>query len=199
MLKKLLVLFSLVILSMSSLNAQENKMFQTVNKKDATLVKTDSSKSFCNVCGMHLTKFYKTSHATTFKNGHKEQYCSIRCQANIHNNHADKIKQIEVVDAKSLKLIDAQTAIYVVGSSKKGTMSPVSKYAFEKKEDALVFQKKFGGEIHNFEDTLKIAKKSLSKDTVAVSKKRMMMAKKGKKIYASMCKQDKFPEFNSIG
>lgn len=199
MLKKLLVLFSFMILSLSSLNAQENKMFQTVNEKDATLVKTDSSKQFCNVCGMHLTKFYKTSHATTFKNGYKEQYCSIRCQANIHNNHANKIKTIEVVDTKSLKLIDAKTATYVVGSSKKGTMSTISKYAFEKKVDALEFQKNFGGKLHNFEETLNLAKKSLSNDTVAISKKRMMMAKKGKKIYASMCKQDKFPEFNSIG
>lgn len=199
MLKKLLVLFTALVLSTSLLNAQDNKMFQTVKPSEATLVKTDSSKSFCNVCGMHLTKFYKTSHATTFKNGKKEQYCSIRCQAHIHNDHADKIKQIEVVDTKSLKLIDAKKATYVVGSSKKGTMSAISKYAFEKKEDALSFQENFGGEIHSFEETLKIAKDSLSKDTMATTKKRMMMAKKGKKIYSSMCKQDKFPEFNSVG
>lgn len=199
MLKRLIVLFAAVILSTSLLNAQDNKMFQTVKPSEATLVKTDSSKHFCNVCGMHLTKFYKTSHATTFKNGHKEQYCSIRCQAQIHNDHADKIKKVEVVDTKSLKLVDAKTAIYVVGSSKKGTMSPISKYAFEKKEDALAFQKKFGGTLHSFDETLQIAKESFTKDTMSITKKRMMMAKKGKKIYASMCKQDKFPEFNSIG
>ena len=199
MLKKLLVLFTFMLLSTSLLNAQDNKMFQTVKPSEATLVKTDSSKEFCNVCGMHLTKFYKTNHATTFKNGHKEQYCSIRCQAHIHNNHADKIENIQVVDTKSLKLIDAKIATYVVGSSKKGTMSPVSKYAFEEKEDALAFQKNFGGEIHTFDETLKIAKDSLSKDTMAVNKKRVMMAKKGKNIYSSMCKQDKLPEFNSVG
>ena len=42
-------------------------MFQTVEAKDATLVKTDSSKEFCDVCGMHLTKYYKTSHTAEFK------------------------------------------------------------------------------------------------------------------------------------
>jgi len=199
MLKKLLVLFSFIVLSLSSLNAQDNKMFQTVKSSDATLVKKGSAKQFCNVCGMHLTKFYKTNHVTTFKNDKKEQYCSIHCQANIHANHADKIKLIQVVDTKSLKLINAKTAIYVVGSSKKGTMSAISKYAFAIKKDALQFQKKFGGKIHNFEETLKIAKKSFSKDTTVIAKKRMMMAKKGKKIYASMCKQDKVPVFNSIG
>ena len=55
-----LVLF-LLILVFSNLNAQE--MFQSVKPEEATLVKTDSSKEFCNVCGMHLTKYYKTSHA----------------------------------------------------------------------------------------------------------------------------------------
>ena len=199
MLQRILVLFILMTTSTSLINAQDNKMFQTVKPSKATLVKTDSSKDFCNVCGMHLTKYYKTNHATTFKNDKKEQYCSIRCQAHVHNDHALKIKQIDVVDTKSLKLIDAKSAIYVVGSSKKGTMSPVSKYAFGDKEDALDFQKKFGGEIHSFEETLKIAKASLSKDTIAVTKKRVSMARKGKKIYLSMCKQDKFPEFNSIG
>jgi len=199
MLKKLLVLFTFMLLSTSLLNAQENKMFQTVKPSEATLVKNDSSKQFCNVCGMHLTKFYKTNHATTFKNEKKEQYCSIHCKAHIHENHADKIKKVEVVDTNTLKFIDAKTAFYVVGSSKKGTMSPVSKYAFKKKEDALAFKKNFGGEIHTFDETLKIAKKSLTKDTMAVTKKRVVMAKKGKKIYTSMCKQDKFPEFNSVG
>jgi nitrous oxide reductase accessory protein NosL len=199
MLKKLLVLFTFMLISTSLLNAQENKMFQTVKPSEATLVKNDSSKNFCNVCGMHLPKFYKTNHATTFKNGKKEQYCSIHCQAHIHQNHADKIEKIDVVDTNTLKFIDAKTATYVVGSSKKGTMSPVSKYAFEKKEDALAFQKNFGGEIYNFDETLKIAKDSLTKDTMAVTKKRVTMAKKGKNIYSSMCKQDKTPSFNSVG
>ena len=74
----------------TNLNAQE--MFQTVEAKDATLVKTDSSKEFCNVCGMHLTKYYKTSHTAEFKNGHKEQYCSLHCLAEVHKNY-EKSKQ----------------------------------------------------------------------------------------------------------
>jgi copper chaperone NosL len=86
-------LFALIF---TNLNADE--MFQSVEAKNATLVKTDSSKDFCNVCGMHLTKFYKTNHTTEFKNGHKEQYCSLHCQAQIHRDYEDKIKKIQVVD-----------------------------------------------------------------------------------------------------
>ena len=81
-----------------STNIFAQDMFQTVEAKDATLVKTDSSKEFCNVCGMHLTKYYKTNHSAEFKNGHKEQYCSLHCLAEVHKNYEDKIKQTLVVD-----------------------------------------------------------------------------------------------------
>ena len=191
------LLIFLFAFTLTLLNANEN--FQAVDPKDATLVKTDSSKEFCNVCGMHLTKYYKTNHISEFKNGHKEQYCSIHCQAQIHEDYQDKIKSIEVVDTNSLKLIDAKKAFYVVGSSKEGTMSPISKYAFSTKEEALGFQKKFGGEVHNFEETLKIAKDGLSKDFEILDEKRVPIAKKGKKIFESMCDTNNIKEFNSIG
>ena len=187
----------LLILNISF--AQEMQMFQTVPKDKATLVKTDSSKEFCNVCGMHLTKFYKTSHATEFKNGHKEQYCSLHCQAKIHTNFEDKIKTIQVVDTNSLKLIDAKTATYVVGSSKKGTMSPVSKYAFSTIEQAKEFKAKFGGEIKTFDEALKIAKDSMFDDMAKLENKKRAMAVKGKKIYETMCKESSKIEFVSVG
>ena len=187
----------LLILNISF--AQEMQMFQTVPKEKATLVKTDSSKEFCNVCGMHLTKFYKTSHVTEFKNGHKEQYCSLHCQAKIHNDFEDKIKIIEVVDTNSLKLIDAKKAFYVVGSSKKGTMSPVSKYAFSTLEDAQKFKNEFGGEIKTFDEALKIAKDSMFEDMSKLEDKQRTMATKGKKIYETMCKESPKNEFNSVG
>ncbi|GGD34499.1 hypothetical protein GCM10012288_05570 [Malaciobacter pacificus] len=191
--KILLILIS-TILSFSY--AQE--MFQTVNPKDATLVKSDSSKEFCNVCGMHLTKFYKTNHVTEFKNGHKEQYCSIHCQAKVDEAFKEKIKHVQVVDTNSLELIDAKSAFYVVGSSKKGTMSMVSKYAFLSEKEAKEFQKEFGGEIHNYNEALKIAKDDFKNDDKAINQKRIKVAQKGKKIYESLCKEVS-KEFNSIG
>ena len=181
----------------TNLNAQE--MFQTVEAKDATLVKTDSSKEFCDVCGMHLTKYYKTSHTAEFKNGHKEQYCSLHCLAEVHKNYEDKIKNIQVVDTNSLKLIDAKKAFYVVGSSKEGTMSPVSEYAFLNKDEALKFKNEFGGDIHTFDESLKLSKDRLEKDSIALNEKRVPMAIKGKKIFETMCDTKLQKEFNSIG
>ncbi len=195
--KSISLLIFLFAFIFTNLNASE--MFQTVEAKDATLVKTDSAKEFCNVCGMHLTKYYKTNHVAEFKNGHKEQYCSLHCLAEVHKNYADKIKIIQVVDTNSLKLIDATKAFYVVGSSKEGTMSSVSEYAFLTKEEALKFQKEFGGEIHNFDETLKLSKERLNKDNLTLDEKRIPMAIKGKKIFETMCEGKLEKDFNSIG
>ena len=79
--KSISLLIFLFAFIFTNLNASE--MFQTIEAKDATLVKTDSAKEFCNVCGMHLTKYYKTNHVAEFKNGHKEQYCSLHCLAEV--------------------------------------------------------------------------------------------------------------------
>lgn len=195
--KKIAIILMLGLVSLFA--AGNQKMFQTVEKDQATLVKTGSDKMFCNVCGMHLTKFYKTSHVVEFKNGHKEQYCSIHCLSEIKRDHGDKLKKIEVVDVNSLKLIDVNKAFYVVGSSKKGTMTMTSKYAFKTQKEAKEFQSKFGGEIKSFEDTVKLATAGLQKDYMSIAKKRGKMAKMGKKVYSKMCKQDSMPDFNSIG
>ena len=196
--KKILGLFIFLFgMFFSSLNAAE--MFQTVEAKDATLIKTDSSKEFCNVCGMHLTKYYKTNHTAEFKNGHQEQYCSLHCLSEVHKDYEQKIKNIQVVDTNSLKLIDAKKAFYVVGSSKEGTMSPISEYAFSTKIEAEKFKKDFGGEIHTFEETLKLSKDKLDKDNEILDEKRVPIAIKGKKIFESMCDVNQIKEFNSIG
>ena len=196
--KKILGLFIFLFgIVFSNLNAAE--MFQTVETKDATLIKTDSSKEFCNVCGMHLTKYYKTNHTAEFKNGHQEQYCSLHCLSEVHKDYEQKIKNIQVVDTNSLKLIDAKKAFYVVGSSKEGTMSPISEYAFSTKIEAEKFKKEFGGEIHTFEETLKLSKDKLDKDNEILDEKRVPIAIKGKKIFESMCDVNQIKEFNSIG
>ncbi len=132
------------------------KMFQTVDPKDAILVQKGEGKNACVICGMNLTKFYKTSHIATY--GDKEvQYCSIHCLED-HLNSGAEVKNPQVVDVTSLKFIPVLEAYYVVGSDLKGTMSRVSKYAFSSLEDAKAFQKKHGGEIMDFRAALEKAK-----------------------------------------
>jgi len=105
-------------------------------------------------------KFYKTSHSAKV-NGKQKQFCSIHCLAQTINSKK-KVTDIQVVDAVGLEFIDANKAFYVVHSNKKGTMSRVSKYAFKTKQEALAFQKRFGGKIMNFKEALQVAQKDFT-------------------------------------
>jgi nitrous oxide reductase accessory protein NosL len=133
--------------------------FQTVSAEQAILVQKGQGRDSCIICGMHLQAFYKTNHAADTKTGTKKQYCSIHCV--VHDNEINKtdLLNLKVVDTNSLKFIRADKAFYVVGSSKPGTMSRTSKYAFAKKSEAEAFSKKFGGKIMNLHDTYTVAMK----------------------------------------
>lgn len=163
------------------------KMFQSVPADKATILQTGDAKSFCPECGMNLPMFYKTNHAATV-DGKVKQYCSLHCVVSDMEKGL-KLDDIKVVDNHSLKFVDATKALYVVGSSKKGTMSMVSKYAFASKVNADAFAKENGGKVVAFEDALKTAKSDTAKDNAMVSKKQAMMAKKGEMVYSKMCEK----------
>ncbi|MDY0320878.1 MAG: nitrous oxide reductase accessory protein NosL [Arcobacteraceae bacterium] len=194
MFKKLLM--SLLIAITTFAYANPNKMFQTVDVKEATLLQTTKDKLYCPNCGMHLPKFYKTNHAVKLKDGTYRQYCSIYClveemELTVLKGKHDTIKEILVVDVPSLKFIDAKKAYYVVGSSVKGTMTMTSKYAFEKVEDAITFMNTYGGEVKSFDEAYKIALLDFAKDTALVYDNRStMMYKNGEKLYNTKCNKE---------
>jgi nitrous oxide reductase accessory protein NosL len=176
------------------------KMYQTVSQDKAILLQKTKDKLYCPNCGMHLVKFYKTSHAIKLKNNNFLQYCSIHClfEALYHINKND-IKKILVVANDTLKFIDVKKAYYVVGSKIKGTMTQNSKYAFKNKNKALQFIKKYGGKIVDFNNALEITKKDFENDNTLISKKRAKKYKKGQKIYDALCKKiDNFDRFKTI-
>ena len=127
--------------------------FQTVSAKQAILVQKGENRESCVICGMNLPTFYKTSHAAETKTGAKRQYCSLHCVVEDNEINKTDLVNLKVVDTNSLKFISVYKAFYVVGSSKPGTMSRTSKYAFAKKSEAEAFAKKFGGKVMNFNDT----------------------------------------------
>ena len=163
------------------------KMFQAVPKGKATLLQEGKAKACCPECGMTLPMFYKTNHAATV-NGKVKQYCSIHCLVE-DMEKGSKLTDIKVVDTNSLKFIDASTAFYVIGSSKKGTMTTVSKYAFATKAEAEAFAKANGGEVTDFNGALKAAKADFDQDSKMVAQKQAMMAKKGEMMYGKMCQK----------
>ncbi len=147
-------LFFALVMSVSFLNAF---MFQSVSPEQAHLLQYGKNARYCANCGMDLIVFYKTSHAAKV-NKEQKQFCSLHCLAEVIRSKAH-VSDIKAVDAKSLRWIDAKKAYYVVGSSMKGTMSRISKYAFKNYSDAKEFQELKGGEIVRFDKALALAMK----------------------------------------
>ena len=163
------------------------KMFQMVPAGKATILQKGDAKMFCPECGMTLPMFYKTNHVATV-DGKVKQYCSLHCVVE-DAKKGSQLTDVKVVDVNSLKFIDANKAIYVVGSSKKGTMTMVSKYAFASKVNAEAFAKENGGEVVDYAGAYKVAEADFDKDTAMVAKKQDMMAKKGEMMYGKMCQK----------
>ncbi len=185
--KKLLFLFLFSALFIN-LNATSFSKKATVEPE---LTQKGEEKHWCPVCGMHIESFYKTSHAAKLENGTNRQYCSIRCLAKDKEEYGIDNNHIQVVDAKTQKLINAKEAFYVVGSKVKGTMAIKSKIAFEKEEDAKEFKKKYKGEIVSFQEALKKAQEDLKTDTKKFKNKKIKKVyPKGKKIFEKLCNQD---------
>ena len=138
----------------------EKKMerFQAVALDKATMLQTGEAKHSCPECGMKLPMFYKTNHAAT-SNGKVKQYCSIHCLVDDKMNNKSEVSNIKVVAVDTLKFIDVNDAIYVVGSEKKGTMSGLSKYAFEGRMSARRFAAENQGQVMSFDEAYAYAKK----------------------------------------
>ena len=168
---------------------QGKENFRAVSKDQAQMLQEGKNKAYCPICGMTLPMFYKTNHAADDAKGNTHQYCSIVCEVEDSVKNGKKLTNHKVVDNTTLKFIDSKKAFFVVGSNKPGTMSVVSKYAFGTKTAAQKFAKMNGGEVMNFDALYKKVEADLAKDLAATKKRQAKAAKKGKMIYAKMCKQ----------
>jgi len=119
-----------------------------IENSEYTLVQKGAYKNACIRCGMNLKKFYKTSHIAQDETTNY-QYCSLHCLED-HLGDGIKLKNPQVLALDKMKFMNVYDVYYVVGSSKKGTMSRVSKFAFSTKKEAEVFQFYNGGKIMDF-------------------------------------------------
>ena len=139
-------------------NGDKFKRFQSVELEKTTMLQKGANRYNCPICGMKLPMFYKTNHSAT-SNGKVKQYCSIHCLADDKHNNKSELKDMKVVAIDTLKFIDVKDAIYVVGSDKSGTMSSLSKYAFEGRMSARRFAKEYQGRIMKFDEAYAYALK----------------------------------------
>jgi nitrous oxide reductase accessory protein NosL len=111
----------------------------------------------CKKCGMDRTKFSHSRMLVTYADGSNSGTCSINCVVTDMKASKKEVKFYLVGDYNTKKLIDAKTAAWVIGGSKKGVMTSVPKWAFANKKDAEAFIKQNGGKPATFDEALKAA------------------------------------------
>jgi nitrous oxide reductase accessory protein NosL len=117
----------------------------------------------CKKCGMDRTKFGHSRMIVTYTDGSSTGTCSINCVVTDMKSGSNKtVKSFQVADYNSRKLIDAKTATWVIGGSKKGVMTAVAKWAFVDKKRAEAFIKENGGKLATFDEALKESEKELA-------------------------------------
>jgi copper chaperone NosL len=121
--------------------------------------KVEAPKS-CKVCGMDRSMFAQSRMLIVYSDGESVGTCSLHCVATqLKENPGKKARSLLVADCKSRTLIDAQSAIWVIGGEKSGVMTELAKWAFAKKEDADAFVKVNGGKIAGFNEAMALAEK----------------------------------------
>jgi nitrous oxide reductase accessory protein NosL len=107
----------------------------------------------CVNCGMNRETYAFSRVLIVFDDTLKAGTCSIACAHKVAaDNASKKITSLKVADFTSQKLIDAQTAIWVVGGKKPGVMSSTPVWAFSDKGGAKKFIAAFGGKLATFQD-----------------------------------------------
>jgi copper chaperone NosL len=129
----------------------------------------------CKYCGMNRETFAHSRMLTEYADGTKEGTCSLHCTAVDLALNLDKApKTIQVGDYGTKGLINAETAVWVIGGSKPGVMTKNAKWAFANKDDAEKFQRDNGGRIAGFDEALEASYKDLAEDTKMIRERRKM-------------------------
>jgi copper chaperone NosL len=118
----------------------------------------------CGFCGMDRKAYGYSRMLVRYGDGTEIGVCSLNCAViEISGNPGKKVKQLLVADRDSRKLIDAETAIWVMGGSKPGVMTKRPKWAFASRGAADAFIRSHGGEIVSWAQALDAARLATAK------------------------------------
>jgi copper chaperone NosL len=132
----------------------------------------------CQYCGMDREKFAHSRVLIEYDDGSIVPTCSIHCAVVDLALNIDKTpKAIRLGDYGTKMLIDAESAVWVIGGNKMGVMTRRAKWAFEKKGDAEKFISENGGTVVVFDDVMKAAYEDMYQDTKMIREKRKMSKK----------------------
>jgi len=137
----------------------------------------------CPYCGMDRKKWHHSRHLIHYSDNMVDPTCSLHCAAIGLSLNIDRHpKAIYVADYGSDQvikpLIDADNAIYLVGSDLPGTMTKQSKMAFSSKKMASSMLSSKGGEVGDFDFAVTKGYLNMAADSAMIRKKRAARKKK---------------------
>ncbi|HSB33134.1 MAG TPA: nitrous oxide reductase accessory protein NosL [Nitrospirota bacterium] len=116
----------------------------------------------CYNCGMNRNAWARTRCEFTTSKG-TLYTCSVYCVVVLGMKLKETPRNVRVADyLHPDKMLEAEQAYFVVGSTARGTMSAVSKIAFEEKQAAAAFSARYGGRVAGFKDVLDAARSEVS-------------------------------------
>lgn len=117
----------------------------------------------CKYCGMNRTAFSHSRMVVTYQDGSSTGTCSINCSViDMKEQPGKAVKALQVGDYNSKKLIDAKSAVWVIGGKKKGVMTMVAKWAFSDKKAADAFVGEYGGRLSTYDQVVATTENELS-------------------------------------
>lgn len=130
----------------------------------------------CTLCDMDRNQFAFSRILVTYDDASASGYCSLHCAAISMAIHLDKTPmKIEAGDYDTRELINAETAVWVIGGDTPGVMTHRAKWAFKERRSAEAFVNEHGGAISNFDAAMKASYEDMYADTRMIREKRKKM------------------------
>ena len=109
----------------------------------------------CVICNMDRRKFHYSRHLLHYGDQHAEGTCSINCTSEAMLRERKRgftaVYAADYAAASEPKpLVEASSATYLIGSSLKGVMTPISKHSFADRASAEAEQARSGGQLADF-------------------------------------------------
>lgn len=127
----------------------------------------------CPYCGMNRQQWAHSRMLIEYDDGTAVGFCSLRCAAVDMVNNIDKFpKKIGVGDYNTKALLDAETAVWVIGGDQAGVMTKRAKWAFKDPAAAEAFIKGHGGTKGDLNAAIEAAYDDINQDTKMIRERR---------------------------
>jgi copper chaperone NosL len=87
-------------------------------------------------------------------------------------NRQKTVTEIYVGDYETKELIDARKAFWIIGGAKTGVMTSRAKWAFSKRDDALRYRERYGGQTATFDEAMKATFYDMYADSKLIRQRR---------------------------